>query len=195
MILITKNLLSTNLKIPEICKYASQGNLKKIKTLIKAGKNVDDYDHEMKTPLIHACQKGHINIVKYLVENKANTNWKQDFNHRTPLSIAAENGHLDIVKYLVKKGADVNLNPDYDTLEELDEDEIVDPSVGNTAIFLAAKKGHFEIAQYLHSAGANITKGMVENAKNLEHDRAEMILVKVRALKRRPIHKDRFFNK
>ena len=44
--------------------------------------------------------EGHLNIIKYLVEEcKADSNIK-DNNERTPLHIASQEGNIDIVKYL-----------------------------------------------------------------------------------------------
>ncbi|OUM61687.1 hypothetical protein PIROE2DRAFT_26240, partial [Piromyces sp. E2] len=52
-----------------------------------------------------ACKNGHIDVVKYLVEQGANIH-QENYNYDTPLYIACKNGHEDIVKYLVEQGAD-----------------------------------------------------------------------------------------
>ena len=58
--------------------------------------------------LIHvAAQEGHLNIVEYLVNQKADINAK-DKDKWTPLHCAAEKGHLSVVEYLVNQKADIN---------------------------------------------------------------------------------------
>ena len=57
------------------------------------------------TPIYVACQNGHIEVVKYLVEHGANINKGNNNNNATPLDIACEKGHEKVVKYLVEHGA------------------------------------------------------------------------------------------
>jgi len=54
------------------------------------------------TPLHWAAQNGHLSVVDYLVNNKADINSKSEENW-TPLHIAARNGYIHVVKYLVNK--------------------------------------------------------------------------------------------
>ncbi len=56
-----------------------------------------------------ACQEGHIDVVKYLVEHGSTID-KEDKNGITPLSVACEIGNEDIIQYLIKQGANVNKN-------------------------------------------------------------------------------------
>ena len=51
------------------------------------------------TPLHNAAFKGHIDTVKYLVEQGADIEARNDQNS-TPLQHAACNDHIDVVKYL-----------------------------------------------------------------------------------------------
>ena len=61
-----------------------------------------------------ACQNGHIEIVKYLVEHGADIN-KRNNDGWSPLLIVCFNGHIEIVKYLMEHGADIK-----------DKDRVVD---------------------------------------------------------------------
>ena len=58
--------------------------------------------------LIYASSKGHLEVVKYLVDHGANVNAQDDYALRS----AARNGHLDVIKYLVGHGANVNAQDD-----------------------------------------------------------------------------------
>ena len=67
------------------------------------------------TPLFVAAYAGHCNIIKLLVEHKANINW-QDDDGMTALWLATEFGELETVKCLLEQGANPNITTygDYD---------------------------------------------------------------------------------
>jgi len=56
-----------------------------------------------------AAGKGHLEIVKYLVEQRADIHAVNDY----ALRWAAFNGNLEVVKYLIEQGADVHAADDY----------------------------------------------------------------------------------
>ncbi|AGF84863.1 repeat protein [Moumouvirus goulette] len=87
-------------------------------------------DHDY--PLFWASKGGHLEVVKYLVENGANIH-----GFSNPLKNASEEGHLEVVKYLVEHQSDMYLYYDY-------------------ALRSASKEGHLEIVKYLVENGANI---------------------------------------
>jgi ankyrin repeat protein len=60
------------------------------------------------TPLFVAAYAGHCNIIKLLVEDKANINW-QDDDGMTALWLATEFGELETVKCLLEQGANPNI--------------------------------------------------------------------------------------
>jgi len=109
--------------------------------------------------LIEASENGHLEIVKYLLENGADVNQQVEIEGSgyeyedeeesiaysyTALMDASENGHLEVVKYLIQNGADVNTK-DFK---------------GCTALAQASDKGHIEIVKLLIKNGADV------NAKN-----------------------------
>lgn len=59
--------------------------------------------------LITAINNVNVEIVKSLLENNADVNWKDGFN-TTALMYAASKGHREIIDLLLKYGADINAN-------------------------------------------------------------------------------------
>ena len=76
--------------------------------------------------LLHAAQLGHFEIIKYLIDQKADVGYAQDYALRTVVI----KGHLDIVKYLIQNGADVK-------------------SLDDGVLFCAKHNGHMEVVEYL----------------------------------------------
>ncbi|XP_061196858.1 uncharacterized protein LOC133205132 [Saccostrea echinata] len=91
------------------------------------------------TPLLAACEEGHLNIVHELIKAEASVNLA-DGKGRTALITACDGGHLSIVQELLKVGADVN----------------VSDTEGNTPLTTAFKRGHFDIMQELIKTGADV---------------------------------------
>jgi len=58
------------------------------------------------TPLYIAAQKGHLDVVKTLIEHGARVD-AATTDGATPLYIACQNGQIEVVKYLIEKGANV----------------------------------------------------------------------------------------
>ena len=83
--------------------------------------------------LIHyACDKGEIDVVRYLYEEgKASIN-TGDNNGTTPLLWAAARGELAVIDYLIKQGCDPLQKNIY----------------GNTVIHLAAINNHLPVVKY-----------------------------------------------
>jgi len=60
------------------------------------------------TPLHYAAENGHLGVVEYLVNQKAELNTHSiGFYSGTPLHYAARNGHLNVVEILVNQKADI----------------------------------------------------------------------------------------
>jgi hypothetical protein len=92
------------------------------------------------TALHSASFKGHLQVVRYLLQLGVDVNVRNSVNH-TPLLLASWKGHRDLAQYLLEHGADVNL---------LDDDS-------NTPLTYAAFYGHVNVLRVLleHNAEAN----------------------------------------
>ena len=56
------------------------------------------------TPLHFAAQNGHLSVVEYLVNQKADLNAKNNKGY-TPLSLANERRKMEVAEFLIGKGA------------------------------------------------------------------------------------------
>jgi len=82
--------------------------------------------------LTGAVTSGHTEIVKWLLENGANPNYRYGPGY-TPLLAAAANGHLEIVKLLLAHGAELRATS----------------NDGKSALALAKERDHSVVADYL----------------------------------------------
>jgi len=87
--------------------------------------------------LTGAVASGHAAIVKWLLEQGAEANYRYGPGH-SPLLEAAANGHLEIVKMLLEHGADLHQKS----------------TDGKTALAFAEARKHAEVAEFLRSRGA-----------------------------------------
>ncbi|XP_046578113.1 receptor-interacting serine/threonine-protein kinase 4-like [Haliotis rubra] len=94
---------------------AAGGDVDIVKALIKAGFNPhitnkeENTQKDFRIPLVRAVEKGHLPIVRLLVEEHGcDVNVSDGYFKRTALHRAAQNGDFTMVKYLVEHEADVN---------------------------------------------------------------------------------------
>ncbi|XP_052562210.1 uncharacterized protein LOC120413312 isoform X2 [Culex pipiens pallens] len=95
------------------------------------------------TALHFAAHRGHIKIVKRLLNLSANVNSATEENGQTALHMASEMGYISIVQLLLYKGAQVNSASKHS---------------GITPLHLAAQKGFAEIVSLLLTKGAAIDR-------------------------------------
>jgi|WetSurMetagenome_2_1015567.scaffolds.fasta_scaffold32982_3 ankyrin repeat protein len=148
----------------EIHDAAIKGDLAKVKALLKDNPElVSSQDSTGDTPLHLAVMKDHKDMVKLLIDNKADINASitahvREIIHKsipgfksstmlyfdigaTPLHLAAASGHKDIVELLLAHGADVNA---------------IDGDDGWTPLHWAANGGHKDAAELLLANKADI---------------------------------------
>ena len=87
---------------------AMQGNLQRAKELIAAGADVGIQQGKFQgQPLQYASAKGHIEVVRLLLESGAKTD-SVDSRKRTPLMWATNGSHAEVAKLLIEYNADIN---------------------------------------------------------------------------------------
>jgi len=90
-----------------LLKAAEYGNLQMVQKALAKGADIHAWRDNV---LVEAAHRGHLEVVKYLLERdgeKANVHASED-----ALPRAAVYGYVEIVKYLLEKGADVHADND-----------------------------------------------------------------------------------
>ncbi|KAK8751767.1 hypothetical protein OTU49_010264 [Cherax quadricarinatus] len=121
---------------------ALAGDSARVNEALESGVAVDTTERG-RTSLHHAAVEGHLDVVKVLLNWKADVNKRskaEDDNGGTPLHLAAEEGHADIMELLVSAGADA---------------EAIDLK-GRRASHRAASRGQLEALQLLQEIGCDL---------------------------------------
>ena len=119
---------------------AKVGDLERLQFLLKHGaptNQVGGAFHE--TVLSVACWKGHLGVVRFLVEQGADIE-KADPDGWTPLHVASVYGCVEVVRFLLEEGADRD-------------------KAGNsgwTPLHFAARYGHMDVVMLLMSYGSDL---------------------------------------
>jgi hypothetical protein len=141
---------------------ARKGDVAAVKAFLDKGVDVNAKTHYGATALAYACDKGHTELVRLLLERGANPNVRDTFYNATPMSWAAPKGHTEIVKLLIEKGstekgAALELGVEKGSVElvklVLDKGG-VEPGTLTKAITKAEEAKQAEIIDLLKKAGA-----------------------------------------
>jgi len=102
--------MKTNTEEYTICKASKEGNLDKIKNLLKEGADINELDIlKQWSPLLHAITCGHVEIVKFLLAKGAllidHDLVSQDFAYNA-LFYAIQYDRISMVEYILKE--DIN---------------------------------------------------------------------------------------
>jgi len=124
----------------ELLIAAAAGDVACVRFLASQGVDVTTKDSKGNTSLHSAAQNGHLEVVKYLINNTDIDIECYNQANNTPLHVAAWNDRKHVVKYLINQG--VNLNPkSYN---------------GSVPMHMAAVTGYSEIVSLLLNAGAHV---------------------------------------
>ncbi|KAI0443018.1 hypothetical protein F4803DRAFT_341135 [Xylaria telfairii] len=122
---------------------AKNGNVELVGVLFHAGANLNYSPDNGYTALQVAVSEGHIDVVKFLIDNKAVIDPPRLLKTKaTALQLAAGKGHLSIVRMLIEAGADRNAPP---ALRH-----------GRTALETAAENGRLDTVQFLLERGVEL---------------------------------------
>lgn len=121
------------------------------------------------TAMHWAASKGHLDVVKLLVEFNADA-YIKDYDGRTALHAAAANGHLDTVKFFVEEYRGIEEITDIDSLTalhlaarksprssvECGMDVGIKDNRGRSVLHLAAESGSLDTVMFLVESGVDV---------------------------------------
>ncbi|XP_063426815.1 putative ankyrin repeat protein RBE_0220 [Mytilus trossulus] len=129
-----------------------------LKMFLHRGVDYNKCDRYCVSPVMTACENGHIEIVKMLLDRGADYN-KCDKADSSPLIKACEHGHTEIVKMLLDRGADYNKYG----------------RNGESPVMKACENGHTEIVKMLLDRGADYNKYGRNEEQTIIHVLEEVI--------------------
>lgn len=121
--------------------------------------------------LHHACERGQLNVIKYLIELGFDINAKDKVSLRwfmlllirpedTPIHIASLEGQLETVKYLVEKGANVN--------EKKKSDWVYFPLIEKHLFFVPQRKDTLKLLSIWSKMEQNCLTIIISNSWKIE---------------------------
>nr|XP_043633868.1 potassium channel SKOR-like [Erigeron canadensis] len=149
---------------------AYNGDLSQLKSLIRAGADLNKTDYDGRSPLHLAASKGHEDIVFFLIQNGVKLNISDNFGN-TPLLEAIKNGHDTIASLIGKHGGLLNIKDpgsflcsyvakgDIDFIRRILSNGIDPNSIDydfRTPLHVATSQGSYLIAKLLVEAGASV---------------------------------------
>lgn len=147
----------------ELFAAVRKGDAAAVKALLDKGVDVNTKFRYDATALSYASDRGHLEVVKLLLERKAEVNVKDTFYNATPIIWAAQKGHAEVVRALLEKGAEgkedalmMGAGAGQAALVKvvLEQKGELKPETLSNAYAAAERGKHMEIVELLKTAGA-----------------------------------------
>ena len=111
------------------------------------------------TPLMRACQEGHLPVVKYLIEDCGALPNRTNHQNLTALLLASQRGHANIVKYLLQQNDNHRrhrrlIGAAAADVAVVDMDACTDQN--STSLLLAVKRKHMDVTRVLVERGCEL---------------------------------------
>jgi ankyrin repeat protein len=135
---------------------AEENNMPEVRRLLRAGADVNGKDNYGSTPLIVACEKGHVQVVQVLRENGVDIEATTGLLGMTALHFACHNGHLAAVNELVSPN---DINGTTSVLGKRNRQGVnieAKDNEGDTPLHFASLGDHLPVVKALLSGGAEI---------------------------------------
>jgi outer membrane protein assembly factor BamB len=138
---------------------ARKGDVASVKALLAKGADVNATNAYGATALSYAADKGHLEVVKLLLQHKAKVNVKDSFYNFTPLTWAGYRGHAAVVQALLQ----------------------ADPAEADNALLLGVAGGHVEVVRVTLETGKVKTSALNSALAMLSADQSAMRALLVKA--------------
>ncbi len=157
----------------ELLEAAADSSMSKLMIALEKGADINFFDPYYQLSALHyACDRGHLEMVKYLIEEGAKVDSLTSKGH-TPLLVAVERMNFEITEFLIRSGANINSQDQFsqsalhfavynfdlllaDLLLYYEISIDMQDYRGVTALNLAAMLDDYEMVELLYSNGASI---------------------------------------
>jgi len=120
----------------DILEAVACGDMEAVKYLVEEKRVSLNVVNEHSQTVAHiAIDKGHLNILKYVLSFDEGLLQAEDCVGNRPIHLAVERGNLFVIRYLVEERGD-------------DIFAKIESRLGNTAVHLAVQEGHLPVVQY-----------------------------------------------